>query len=74
MKNEYEEPKFVKEKVGDKIEWDANSGIGEFVFRFEGEQEEFNMFRDYPWRLTEQQKKIFDEENPFWADFFKDRK
>lgn len=31
---------------------------------------QFNMFRDYPHALTPEQKKIFDEENPYWADFF----
>lgn len=46
--------------------------IGEMNFTFDGEQI-FNLFQDYPHKLTEYQKKIFDEENPFWADFFKDR-
>ena len=31
------------------------------------------MFRDYPQELTDEQKKKFDEENPYRADFFKDR-
>nr|DAS60821.1 MAG TPA: hypothetical protein [Caudoviricetes sp.] len=31
------------------------------------------MFKDYPHALTPEQKKIFDEENPFWKDFFSDR-
>ena len=32
------------------------------------------MFHDYPYKLTKEQKQIFDKENPEWADFFKDRK
>ena len=45
---------------------------GEFLFTFDGKQI-FNLFRDYPHALTEEQKRIFDAENPYWADFFKDR-
>lgn len=47
--------------------------IGEHLFTFDGEKI-FNLFRDYPHELTEEEKKIFDEENPYWADFFKGRK
>ncbi len=46
--------------------------IGEMLFTFDG-QRTFNLFRDYPHELTPDQKKLFDHENPFWADFFKDR-
>lgn len=46
---------------------------GEWNFSFDKKQV-FNMFSDYPDKLTTEQKKIFDEENPFWADFFRDRK
>lgn len=45
---------------------------GEFLFTFDGEQV-FNLFHDYPYALTEEQKAIFDAENPYWAEFFKDR-
>lgn len=46
--------------------------IGEMLFTFDGKQI-FNLFRDYPHELTADQKRVFDAENPFWADFFKDR-
>ena len=45
---------------------------GEHVFSFDRERR-FNLFRDYPWELTPEQKEIFDKENPYWAEFFKDR-
>ena len=58
----------------DRIMWvDDPEKIGEWVFTFDGEHF-FNMFQDYPWKLTPEQKRIFDRENPFWANFFKDRK
>lgn len=31
------------------------------------------MFADYPWKLTFEEKSIFDKENPEWAEYFKDR-
>lgn len=31
------------------------------------------MFQDYPHELTPEQKAIFDKENPYWADYFKER-
>lgn len=47
--------------------------VGEMLFTFDGVQV-FNLFRDYPNALTPEQKRLFDEANPFWVDFFKDRK
>ena len=47
--------------------------IGEMNFTFDGKKI-FNLFQDYPHELTKEQKALFDKENPFWADFFKDRK
>jgi hypothetical protein len=43
-----------------------------FVFSFDRVQE-FDLFQDYPYKLTKEQKEIFDKEEPFWADFFKNR-
>ena len=66
--------KFFKNKPSDKIWWLDNRDevIGEWVFSFDKIQI-FNMFADYQHKLTSEQKRIFDEENPYWANFFKDR-
>ena len=64
---------WYKEKPTDKIWWlDNSEKIGEFIFSFDRMQE-FNLFADYPYKLTREQKEIFDKENPFWADYFKGR-
>ena len=34
----------------------------------------YNLFEDYPYNMTEEEVEIFDSENPFWRDFFSDRK
>ena len=66
--------KFVKNHRNDVIWWvdNAEEVKGEYLFTFD-KIEIFNMFRDYPHKLTEEQREIFDKENPYWADFFKDR-
>ena len=63
---------FYKNKPSDKIYWIDNIGvIGEFLFSFD-KKKIYNLFRDYPQKLTKEEKIIFDKENPYWADFFKD--
>lgn len=65
--------KFVKQNPDDKVLWaDEESTIGDFTFSFDGKKA-YNLFSDYPYKLTAEEKKIFDAENPFWAEFFKDR-
>ncbi len=59
-----------KEK-SDKV-WFLENGADEIVFSFD-RIHKFYLFGDYPDKLTREQKEIFDKENPFWADFFKDR-
>ena len=55
------------------VQWVSNpENKGEHLFTFDGERI-FNLFRDYPYALTPEQREIFDRENPFWADFFKYR-
>lgn len=65
---------FYKNRKFDKIFWvDDPETMGEFLFTFD-KMTIFNMFADYPHKLTEKQRRIFDEENPYWAEFFSDRK
>ena len=57
-----------------KFSWLPKSDkVGERLFTFDGKHI-FNLFRDYPHALTPEQKRVFDEANQFWADFFKDGK
>lgn len=64
---------WYKVNFNDAIWWkEIPDGIGELVFSFD-KKTEFNMFRDYPHALTAEQKRIFDEENQYWAKFFEDR-
>lgn len=65
---------FYREEPTNKVWWkETPDTIGVFIFSFDREKE-FNLFRDYPNELTKEEKQIFDKENPFWADFFKDRR
>ena len=63
---------FYKNNPDDKVYWLDNPDCkGQHVFSFDKKQT-FNLFADYPHKLTKQQKEIFDSENPYWRDFFKD--
>ncbi len=56
-----------------KFEWvDNPDRIGERLFTFDGKKI-YNLFRDYPHALSPIEKELFDRENPYWVDFFKDR-
>lgn len=64
---------FYKNNPTDSIWWvDDVESVGEWLFTFD-KKTIFNMFSDYPHKLTASQKATFDKENPYWADFFKDR-
>jgi hypothetical protein len=63
---------FYKRNRKDKIWWVDTETFGHFLFSFDKEQI-FNLFRDYPYKLTPEQKEIFDKENPYWKNFFRDR-
>ena len=67
------EENFYKNNPDDKIWWlEDPDQIGVWLFSFD-RKKIFNMFEDYPQKLTTEEKRIFDAENPYWADFFKDR-
>lgn len=63
---------WYKNNKGDKIWWLDNGPRvkGKRIFSFDKEKQ-FNLFRDYPQALTDEEKEIFDNENPYWANFFK---
>lgn len=63
--------KYFKNNHDDVIWWVDNGDEvkGEWIFTFD-KKVFFNMFADYPYKLTSEQKKIFDKENPEWAEFF----
>lgn len=65
---------FYKENESDVIWWvDDPDEIGVHLFSFD-RKTVFNLFEDYPYRLTPEQIETFDRECPQWAEFFKDRK
>lgn len=64
---------FYKKNENDTIWWvEKTDKIGEHLFTFD-KLKVYNLFKDYPYELSKEEKEIFDKENPYWADFFKDR-
>lgn len=57
---------------GEVVNGEFFPSCGSMLFSFD-RKEVFNLFQDYPYKLTKEQQAIFDKENPFWANFFKDR-
>lgn len=65
--------KFYKKNPDDKVMWvDYPQSFGNMEFSFDGKKI-YNLFQDYPEKLTAEEKAIFDEENPRWAEFFVER-
>lgn len=66
--------KWYKENPNNKIWWldNGNETKGEWIFSFD-KKVKFNLFADYPYKLSQEQKAIFDKENPYWMEFFIDR-
>ena len=60
-----------KENDNDVIWWVLHigeRGIMEFSF---DKKTIYNMFEDYPEKLSIEERQIFDTENPYWASFFR---
>lgn len=65
--------KFYKSDPNSKVYWvDNPDSIGVHEFSFDRKRV-FNLFEDYPYALTAEEKAIFDKCEPNWAEFFKDR-
>lgn len=66
--------KFYKKNEADLIWWVDNPDlIGVFEFSFD-RIKIYNMFQDYPYAMTKEEVEIFDKENPYWAEFFAERR
>ena len=66
--------KWYKNQETDKVYWkDMSDRVGLWIFSFDKKKEYNDLFEDYPHNLTEEEREIFDKENPEWKEFFKDR-
>lgn len=64
---------FYKDNDKDAVYWVMNNeSIGEYLFSFDREKI-YNLFADYPHNLTAEELALFNKENPYWQEFFKDR-
>ena len=64
---------YYKNNPTDQIWWIDNlDRVGDYYFSFD-KKVIYDLLTDYPYKLTPEQKEIFDKENPYWADFYKYR-
>ena len=64
---------YSKRHKNDKVYWITHKGYtGELLISF-GKGRKYNLWEDYPWNLTKEEKEIFDKENPYWANYFRNR-
>lgn len=64
---------WYKKDDGNKVWWlEQGDVIGKFIFSFD-KKKRYNLFADYPNKLSKQERAIFDRENPYWVNFFADR-
>lgn len=64
---------FYKEEKSSRVYWTAPIDTrGEICFSFD-RKKIYNLFEDFPHELSKEELAIFCEDEPYWADFFKDR-
>lgn len=63
---------WYKNKESDSIWWTTSPHVGEFLFSFD-KRKIYNMFQDYPMKLSKSEQALFAKENPYWRRFFADR-
>ena len=63
---------WYKENPDNQIWWLNTDEVGTMAFSFD-RKKTYYLFQDYPYKLTSKELEIFNAENPYWADFFKDR-
>ena len=55
---------------GDKVWWVEEDDVyGNMEFTFD-KKKVYNLFRDYPEKLSVKEWMVFNEENPYWKNFF----
>lgn len=65
---------FYKKDKDSKIWWArVEDEKGTYLFSFD-KKKTYNLFQDYPYKLSEEERRIFDKYEPFWAEFFSKRK
>ena len=66
--------KWFKNEETDTIWWldNGDEKKGVFIFSFD-QKKQYNLFEDYPHNMKPEEVVIFNNENPFWQDFFKER-
>ena len=65
---------FYRKDENSEVWWVANTGkFGMHLFTFDKEKL-YNLFQDYPYKLSDEELEIFDKYEPFWADFFRGRR
>ncbi len=64
--------KFYKENKSDKTYWVFEENVGNCLFSFDRKRI-YNLYTDYPHKLTPQERQIFDKENKEIADWVIDR-
>lgn len=71
LDREFRHWRFMKRNPNDQIWWvDQVEASGPLYFSFD-RKTIFNYWPDYPDHLTQEQKELFDKENPFWAAFYR---